>query len=60
MSRHATLLTSLAFVPLTLGLVGVGGDQAPLYEIVTLGLAGLLILAQLMMLLGGRSLAKGW
>lgn len=59
MSRHATLLTSLAFVPLTLGLVGVGGDQAPLYEIVTLGLAGLLILAQLMMLLGGRSLAKG-
>ncbi len=59
MSRYAALLTSLAFVPLTLGLVGVGGDQPPLHELVTLGLAGLLILAQLMMLLGGRSLAKG-
>lgn len=59
MSRYAALLTSLAFVPLTLGLVGVGGDQPPLHELVTLGLAGLLILAQSMMLLGGRSLAKG-
>ncbi|MCC5884393.1 MAG: sensor domain-containing diguanylate cyclase [Halomonas sp.] len=58
MNRPAALLTCLSFLPLALGMMDVGGDR-PLHKLVTLWLTGMLVLAQLLMLLGGQALAKG-
>lgn len=55
MQRRALIVTCLACVPLA---PGSDGGQ-PLHELVTLGLLAMLILAQLLMLLGARALAKG-
>jgi diguanylate cyclase (GGDEF)-like protein len=57
MYRHAVFFTCLAFVPLTLGLASVE-DEHTQHELVTLGLTAMLTLAQLTMLLGGRTLAR--
>ncbi|QOR37780.1 hypothetical protein HNO52_04085 [Billgrantia diversa] len=57
MCRHATFFTCLASISLAIGVVFVGED-GPVHEFAALGLTGMLVLAQLLLLRGWHAPAK--